>query len=65
MVGLVDVLECEKVYDSDILDGYSFAIYSNVRRECVGDLESVGEMFGNMDGDECFQVVKEEDGGWS
>ena len=54
MFGLVDVLECEKVYDSDILDGYSFAIYSNVRRECVGDLESVGEMFDNMDGDECF-----------
>ena len=45
--------------DGSIVDGFAFTIGSDLRRERIGDFDSVGEALSNMDNDECFYVVKE------
>ena len=52
MAGLVDVFKYKEAGDGGIVDGFSFRIYSNVRRESVYDLKVVREVFNNMNGEE-------------
>lgn len=40
--------------DGKVVDGFSFAVGSDVRREYVGGFESFGEVFADVDGDEIF-----------
>ena len=51
MTGLGDALECEEVSDCDVVDGFFFVIYSNVRWDSVCGFETVGEVFDDIDDD--------------
>ena len=51
MAGLVDVFKYKEVGNGGIVDGFSFRIYSNVRRESVYNFKVVREVFNNMNGE--------------
>ena len=51
VAGFVDVFKCQDVGDGGVVDEFSFALGSNVRREHVVCFESIGEIFTNVYGD--------------